>query len=117
MFGYFLRFSWLWGHFEGLKFGVQGTNYRLYGGENRSLVFGKKTRRFVFCFEGSKSICFKEPFSQPLIKVWKNLQPLQQHVKMTTTIGEMLAKKKYSERGNQKILLLLLYLELPKPFC
>jgi hypothetical protein len=36
---------------------------------------------------------------------------------MTTTVGEMLAKKKYSERDNQKIIFLLLYLELPKPFC
>jgi hypothetical protein len=46
-FGYFLRFSWLWGHFEGLEFGVQGTTFGLCGGENRFLIFGKKTRCFV----------------------------------------------------------------------
>ncbi len=57
------RFSWLWGHFEGLDFGVQGTISRICGGENKSSIFGKKMRCFVFGFGGSKSICFKESFS------------------------------------------------------
>jgi hypothetical protein len=35
---------------------------------------------------------------------------------MTTTIGEMLAKKKYFERDNKKTFFYL-YFELPKPFC
>jgi len=80
-FGYFLRFLWLWGHFEGLEFGVQGITFGVCGGENRFLIFGEKTRCFVFSFRGSKFVCFKESFSQPPIKVWKKSQPLWQHVK------------------------------------
>jgi len=80
-FGYSLGFSWLWGHFEGLVFGVQGTTFGVCGGENISPIFGKKTRCFVFSFGGSKSICFKEFFNSPPIKVWKKSQTLQQHVK------------------------------------
>jgi hypothetical protein len=72
--GYFHpKFSWLWENFEGLDFGVQNTNS---GGENRFSIYGKKTRCFVFNFGGSKSICFKETFNQPPIKLWKKSQPL-----------------------------------------
>jgi hypothetical protein len=49
-FGYSLGFSWLWGHFEGLEFGVQGTTSGVCRSENGSLVFGKKTRCFVSSF-------------------------------------------------------------------
>jgi hypothetical protein len=62
-FGYSLGFSWLWGHFEGLDFGVQGTTFEVCGGENRFSIFGKKTRCFVSSFGGSKSVCLKESFS------------------------------------------------------
>ncbi len=75
-FGYSLGFSWQWGHFEGLQFGVQGTTFRVCKGENRSSIFGKKTRCFVSSFRGSKSVCFKEPFNQPPIKVWKKITTL-----------------------------------------
>jgi hypothetical protein len=62
--GYFhLGFSWLWGHFEGLEFGLQGINSRVCGGENRSSIFGEKTKYFVYSFGGSKSDCFKESFN------------------------------------------------------
>jgi hypothetical protein len=62
-FGYSLGFSWLWGHFEGLKFGIQGTTSRVCGGENRSSIFGTKTRCFISNFGGSKLVCFKESFN------------------------------------------------------
>jgi hypothetical protein len=68
-------------HFEGLDFGVQDTTFGICGGENRSLIYGEKTRCFVFSFGGSKLVCFKESFNQPPIKLWKKSQPLQQHVK------------------------------------
>ncbi len=45
-FGNSLGFSWLWGHFEGLEFGVQGTISRVCGDEKRSSIFGKKTKCF-----------------------------------------------------------------------
>jgi len=37
-----LGFSWLWGHFEGLEFGVQGTTFGVCGGENRSSILERK---------------------------------------------------------------------------
>jgi hypothetical protein len=58
-FGYYLGFSWLWGHFEGLGFGVQGTIFGVCGSESEFLVFGKKIRCFVSSFVSSKSICFQ----------------------------------------------------------
>ncbi len=67
-FGYSLGFSWLWGHFEGFKFGVQGITLRVCGGENRSSIFG------------GFAICFKKSFNHPTIKIWKKSQPLWQHV-------------------------------------
>jgi hypothetical protein len=45
----------------------------------------------------------------------KNRNPYSNMQRMTISIGEMLAKKKGFERDNQRILPLLLYLELPKP--
>jgi len=30
--GYLVGFSWLWGHFGGLRFGVQGTTIGVCGG-------------------------------------------------------------------------------------
>ncbi len=58
-FGYSLGFSWLWGHFECLGFGIQGTIFGVCGSENRFPIFGKKIRCFVSSFLGSKSVCFK----------------------------------------------------------
>jgi hypothetical protein len=33
-----MGFSWLWGHFLGLGFGVQGTISRIYGGDKKFSV-------------------------------------------------------------------------------
>jgi hypothetical protein len=49
------------------------------------------------------------------LRFGKNLNPCGNTQRMTISIGEMLAKKKGFERDNQKILPLLLYIELPKP--
>ncbi len=95
-FGYFLGFSWLWGHFEGLGFGVQGTIFGVCGGEKRC---------FASNLGGSKSICFNDSFSQPPIKVWKKSRPLQQHTNSDIIIREMFAKKKGSKRNNKKFFL------------
>jgi hypothetical protein len=62
-FGNSLGFSWLWGCFEGLGFGVQGTIYGVCGDEKRSSVFGDKIRCFVSSLGGSKSVCFNDFFS------------------------------------------------------
>ncbi len=47
-FGNSLGFSWLWGCFEGLEFGVQGIIFGVYGDEKRFSIFGEKTRCFFF---------------------------------------------------------------------
>jgi hypothetical protein len=66
-----LGFSWLWGHFEGLRFGVQCTIFGVCGGEKRSSIFEDKKRRFVSNLGGSKLVYFKDFFNQALIKIWK----------------------------------------------
>jgi hypothetical protein len=63
MFWVFFGFSWLWGHFEGLGFGVQGTRFRICRGEKRFLVFEDKKRCFVSNLGGSQSVCFNDSFS------------------------------------------------------
>jgi len=80
-FGNFLGFSWLWGHFQCLGFGIQGTISRICGDEKKFSVFGDKTRYFVFSLGGSKFVYFNDSFNQPPIKIWKKLQILQQHAK------------------------------------
>ncbi len=75
-FGYFLGFSWLWGHFEGLKFGVQGTTFGIYGGENTFSIFGEKTKCVVSSFGGSKLVYLKCLSTNRQLKFGKKLQPL-----------------------------------------
>jgi hypothetical protein len=65
-----------WVFHEDLRFGVQCTISRVCGGEKMFSIFGDKTRCFVSSCEGSKTICFKDFFTHPLIKVWKKSQPL-----------------------------------------
>jgi hypothetical protein len=71
-----LGFSWLWACLEDLRFGVQGIIFGICGGEKRFSIFGDKIRCFVFSYEGSKTICFKDFFNHPPIRVWKKSQPL-----------------------------------------
>jgi hypothetical protein len=71
-----LGFSWLWAHLQYIGFEVQGTIYGVCGGEKGFSIFGNKTSCFVSNFEGSKTICLKDYFIHPLIKVWEKLQPL-----------------------------------------
>jgi hypothetical protein len=51
--GYLVGFSWLWGDFGGLRFGVRGTTFGVCGGFRRSLVFGDKIICFVYSLGGS----------------------------------------------------------------
>jgi hypothetical protein len=53
-FGNSLGFSWLWGHFGGLGFGMQGIIFGVCEDEKRFSVFGDKTRCFVLSLGGSK---------------------------------------------------------------
>jgi hypothetical protein len=61
--GYLVGFSWLWGHFGGLRFGVQGTTFGVCGGFRRSLIFGDKIRCLVYSLGGSLLQGFFLPFA------------------------------------------------------
>jgi hypothetical protein len=63
MFWEFFRFSWLWGHFEGLRFGIEGTIFGVCEDEKTFSIFGDKTRCFVSNLGGSKLVCFNDSFS------------------------------------------------------
>jgi hypothetical protein len=63
MFWVFFGSSWLWGHFEGLGFGVQGTIFGVCGDEERSSIFEKKKICFVSNLGGSKSVRFNDFFN------------------------------------------------------
>jgi len=68
-------FSQLLKCFEVLGFEVQDTTFGVCGGFERSLVFGHKTRCFVYSLGGLKSHSFKHFFDHPPIRVWKKSQP------------------------------------------
>jgi hypothetical protein len=56
-------YSWLWGPFEGLGFGIQGSIFGVGGDEKRCSIFGDKTRCFVSSLGGSKLVCFNDSFN------------------------------------------------------
>jgi hypothetical protein len=66
-FGNSLGFSWLWGHFEGFGFEVQGIVSRFCGDEKRFSIFEDNTRCYVSSLGGSKLVCFNDFFIQPPI--------------------------------------------------
>jgi hypothetical protein len=55
----------------------------------------EKTRPFVYNFGGVESHFFKDSFSHPPIRVWRNLKTLHHHMKNDhkEKKGKMLAKR------------------------
>jgi hypothetical protein len=74
-FGYSLGFSWLWGHFEGLKFGIQGTTYGVCGGEIGLQFLERKQDILFLVLEAQNWFASKSLSISQQLKFGKNRNP------------------------------------------